>query len=125
MNPLPELIQSFQDEVPGFISADIVEIETGMSIGGGTIDPEFDSEMASASYAEVVKSNRRALSLLGMPETASEDVLITTKDAYLLIRELGTSYYLGLVISKDGNLGMARMLTRRYADKFLKAIEGE
>lgn len=125
MNPLPELIDEFREQVPGFISTDVVEIQSGMSIGGGSIDPEFDSEMASASYAEVVKSNRRALEFLGLPETASEDLLITTQDSYLLLREIGTDYYHGLAISKEGNLGMARMLMKRYAPKILEAIEGQ
>lgn len=125
MNPLPELIDEFREQVPGFISTDVVEIQSGMSIGGGSIDPEFDSEMASASYAEVVKSNRRALEFLGLPETASEDLLITTQDAYLLLREIGTDYYHGLAISKEGNLGMARMLMKRYAPRILEAIEGQ
>ncbi len=37
-----------------------MEIESGL-INGGSIYPEFDSEVAAASYAEVVKTNTRAL----------------------------------------------------------------
>jgi predicted regulator of Ras-like GTPase activity (Roadblock/LC7/MglB family) len=123
MNKLPELLDQFQNEVPGFVSTDVVEIDSGMSIGGESIDPEFDSDMASASYAEVVKSNRRALDLLGMDDSATEDILITTEQVYLLLRELGDEYYHGLAISREGNLGMARMLMKKYAPKFLEAIE--
>ena len=124
MNQLPDILESFQGDVPGFISTDVVEIDSGMSIGGGSIDPEFDSDMASASYAEVVKSNRRALDLLGMDASATEDILITTEHAYLLLRELGEEYYHGLAISRDGNLGMARMLMKRYSSDILESIQG-
>lgn len=124
MSQLPDIINEFQKEVPGFVSTDIVEIDSGMSIGGGSIDEEFDSDMASASYAEVIKSNRRALELLGMDDQSTEDILITTEMAYLLLRELNDQYYHGLAISRDGNLGMARMLMKRYSDKILASIEG-
>lgn len=124
MSQLPDIINQFQQEVPGFVSTDVVEIDSGMSIGGGSIDDEFDSDMASASYAEVIKSNRRALELLGMDDQSTEDILITTDMAYLLLRELNQQYYHGLAIGRDGNLGMARMLMKRYSNKILEAIQG-
>lgn len=124
MNELPQLLDRFQNEVPGFVSTDVVEIESGMSIGGESIDPDFDSDMASASYAEVVKSNRRALDLLGMDPTTTEDILITTDDVYLLLRELGNEYYHGLAVARSSNLGMARMLMKKYDPMILEAIRG-
>jgi len=124
MSQLPDIIEEFQQQVPGFVSTDVVEIDSGMSIGGGSIDNEFDSDMASASYAEVIKSNRRALELLGMDDQSTEDILITTEMAYLLLRELNDQYYHGLAISRDGNLGMARMLMKRFSGKILDAIQG-
>lgn len=124
MNQLQELLDQFQEEVPGFIATDIVDINAGMSIGGDSIDPDFDGEMASASYSEVVKSNRRALELLGMDRYSTEDILITTEQVYILMRELNPDYFQGMAISTDSNLGMARMIMKKYSSKFLDVLQG-
>lgn len=116
------LLDEFRQEVPAFVSTDIVNIESGMSIGGGSIDPSFDASVASASYAEVVKSNRRALELLGLDPESTEDILITTASAYLLIRMLGPDYFHGVAIARNGNLGLSRAIMKRYAPRFLEEI---
>lgn len=116
------IIEDFRADVPSFVSTDIVHIDSGMSIGGGSIDPNFDATVASASYAEVVKSNRRALQLLGLDPDSTEDILITTDRVYLLIRLLGTEYYHGLAIGRDGNLGLSRAIIKKYAPRFLEVI---
>jgi predicted regulator of Ras-like GTPase activity (Roadblock/LC7/MglB family) len=119
---LPEILDAFRADVPGFVSTDIVEVESGLSISGGSIDPNFDASVASASYAEVVKSNSRALQLLGMDNASTEDILITTKGTYFLIRMLGSHHYHLLAISRQGNLGLARVIMKRYEPQFLQAI---
>ena len=120
---LHDAIELFKSEVPSFVSTDIVSIKSGMSIGGGSIDPNFDATVASASYAEVVKSNARALKLLGMDPNGTEDILITHANAFVLIRLLGGEYYHGLAIGKDGNLGLARVIMRKYESVFLDGIK--
>ena len=119
---LPEILQAFRVDVPGFVSTDIVEVESGLSISGGSIDPSFDASVAAASYSEVVKSNSRALELLSMDPSSTEDILITTKSTYFLIRTLGSSHYHLLAISRQGNLGLARVIMKRYEAQFLQAI---
>ena len=116
------LIQEFRGEVPSFVSTDIVHIESGLSIGGGSVDPNFDATVASASYAEVVKSNRRALEFLNMNPESTEDILITTDAVYILIRLLGRDYYHGLAIGREGNLGLSRVILKKYESKFLEEI---
>ena len=120
---LHDAIELFKSEVPSFVSTDIVSIASGMSIGGGSIDPKFDATVASASYAEVVKSNARALQLLGLDPNSTEDILITTQTTFILLRLLGRDYYHGLAISKDGNLGLARVIMKKYESVFLDGIK--
>ncbi len=119
---LHDAIERFKAEIPSFVSTDIVSIASGMSIGGGSVDPKFDATVASASYAEVVKANARALRLLGLDPDSTEDILITTNVSYLLIRLLGREYYHGLAIGKDGNLGLARVIMKKYEPVFLDGI---
>jgi predicted regulator of Ras-like GTPase activity (Roadblock/LC7/MglB family) len=108
--------------VPEFVSTDIVNIDSGLSIGGGTLDADFDASIASASYSEVVKSNRRALDLLGLGNDCTEDILISTEKVYILIRMLAGEYYHLVAIARKGNLGLARAIMKKYEAPLLQAV---
>ena len=119
------LIDKFREEITGFISTDIVEIESGLSIAGGSVNPDFDSEVASASYADVVKANSKALNAIGGDEAvgATEDILITTSKAYLLILVFPNKrFYHGLAITRNGNLAFARLVMKKYQQLFIDAL---
>ncbi len=122
MSELQNILDRFQAEVPEFVSTDLVDVDSGLSIGGATADPSFDASIASASFAEVVKSNSRALDLLGLGAQSSEDILITAEKVYILIRLLGSDYCHLLAISRQGNLGLGRVLMKKYAGELLRAV---
>jgi predicted regulator of Ras-like GTPase activity (Roadblock/LC7/MglB family) len=122
MNRLQKLLDDFRDEVPEFVSTDVVNTESGLSIGGGSVDPSFDASVAAACSAEVVKSNRRALELLGLGADSTEDILISTRKVYLLIRMLGKEYYHVLAVSRKGNLGLARAIMKKHEPRLLAAV---
>jgi hypothetical protein len=123
--PLQAALDRLRDDVPEFVSTDVVSYESGLSIGGRSIDPDFDGSVAAASYAEVVKSNRLALELLGLGADSAEDVLITTGRVYILLRLLGESeYYHFMAITRRGNLGLARALMKKHAPTILRAVGG-
>lgn len=121
---LQDLIDRFVREVPHFVSTDIVDIESGLSIGGSSADPTFDAAAAAASYAEVVKANRQTAELLGLGREATEDILITLKDFYVLLRMLGPDYYQGLAVARAGNLGLARAVMKKYEKSFTRFVGG-
>jgi predicted regulator of Ras-like GTPase activity (Roadblock/LC7/MglB family) len=123
MSNLDDLMKKFRSEVPHFVSTDIVNIDSGLSVAGGSVDPNFDASVASACYAEVVKSNAQALELIGLGANTSEDICISTRDAYILLRMLGREHYHGLAITKMGALGYARSIMRKYEPSFLQALK--
>ncbi len=125
MSRLHEVLRQFRDEVPDFVATDIVHLESGLSIGGLSAAPDFDAAAAAAAYGEVIKTNGRALELLGSSAEATEDILVTTDRWYVLLRMLGGSYYQCLAITREGSLGLPRLLMRKYATAFLEAIGGE
>jgi predicted regulator of Ras-like GTPase activity (Roadblock/LC7/MglB family) len=125
MSRLQEVLHQFRDEVPDFVATDIVHLESGLSIGGTSAAPEFDAAAAAAAFGEVIKSNGRALELLGSGGEATEDILVTTDRWYVLLRRLGRSYYQCLAITRQGSLGLPRVLMRRYEGAFLAAIGEE
>lgn len=122
MSQLQEILHRFKEEVPDFVATDIVHLESGLSIGGASLLPQFDAAAAAAAFAEVIKSNARALELMGSSGETTEDILITTDRWYVLLRTLGRSYYQCLAISREGSLGMPRLLMRKYERAFLAAI---
>jgi predicted regulator of Ras-like GTPase activity (Roadblock/LC7/MglB family) len=122
MPKLNEVLAKFRAEVPHFVSTDIVHIESGLSLGGESIDPNFNSSLASACYAVVVKSNAQALDLLGLGAQSSEDILISSRDSYLLIRMLGEEHFHGLAITKQSAFGYARSVMKKYEPLLLEAI---
>lgn len=125
MANLDEILAEFRSEVAEFVSTDIVEIASGLSIGGGSIYPDFDATVASAAYADVVKANERAIFALGGKDAlgSTEDILITTEKAYILIVVYpGNKFYHGLAITRKGNLGMARVIMKKYVPRILEVI---
>ncbi len=125
MATLDEILAEFRGDVAEFVSTDIVEIASGLSIGGGSIFPDFDGTVASAAYADVVKANDRAIYALGGKEAlgVTEDILITTEKAYILIVVYpGNKFYHGLAITRKGNLGMARVTMKKYMSRIAEVI---
>jgi predicted regulator of Ras-like GTPase activity (Roadblock/LC7/MglB family)/DNA-binding response OmpR family regulator len=122
MNRLETVLSELRDQVPEFVATDLVNLESGLSIGGSSADPSFDASAASASYGEVVRANLRALELLGMDATFTEDILITTTRVNILLRMLGRNYYHCLAIGKKGSLGFARAVMKKFEPPLLAAL---
>ncbi len=118
---LDRILEQLRTEVDYFIASAIVDTSSGLALASTSIDPNFDPAVASPSYAEVVKSNGRALDLLGMDPRLTEDILITTSTAYLLIRMLG-GYHHGLAVAKAANLGLTRVIMKKYEPLFMDTL---
>lgn len=122
MSQVQEILNRFLKELPDLLATDVVHVESGLSIGGASVAREIDLSAASAAYAEVVKSNARALELLGIPRQSTEDILVTTAEMHVLLRVLGTNYYHWLAVGRQSSLGLPRFLMRRYQPALLAAL---
>jgi predicted regulator of Ras-like GTPase activity (Roadblock/LC7/MglB family) len=121
---LDEMLGQFADRVPGFIAVSIVEIESKSGVASHSVDPEFDTSKVNEAYTDFVQSNRNALDLLGADPLDTTDILVSTNGMYLIARELGENYYMGLAISQDANLALARQAMASYEPKLLDALSG-
>jgi predicted regulator of Ras-like GTPase activity (Roadblock/LC7/MglB family) len=121
MNKLEQLLGQVRSEMGvDFVSTDVVGMD-GLSIAGGSVDPNFDAAAASARFAMVIKLGQKVSSKINMGDM--EDILVTTGGIYIIARFLGDgSYYWGLSVTKDATLGMVRMLMNEYADQLWNAI---
>ena len=124
-NDLSNLVDEMKQEISGFISTDIVEVASGKSVAGGSISPDFNSEVASKKYADVLKAHEMASQALGGSKVVgeTEDILITTTKAYLIILPFPDGkYYNGIAISREGNLAYARLVMKKYQPLFIEAL---
>lgn len=121
MTKLEQLLQSVRTEMGmDFVSTDVVGMD-GLSVGGGSADPNFDSSAASARFAMVIKLGSKVADKIGLG--AVDDILVATDHAYILARFIGDgSYYWGMAVTRDATLGMVRMVMNEYADQIWAAI---
>jgi predicted regulator of Ras-like GTPase activity (Roadblock/LC7/MglB family) len=100
----------------------VVSIDEGVPLVATTNDPAFDVDIIAAYYAEVIKTNEKALKALHKGPSL-EEVLVTTDAFSLVIKPLSdTRYYVCLVMAQKGNVGMARTVLKRYEKKFLETV---
>jgi predicted regulator of Ras-like GTPase activity (Roadblock/LC7/MglB family) len=124
MSKLDDILQDFADNVPNYLSTALVDMDSGMGVASYSPDPEFDASAANAAYTDFVQANRKALDILGADPYDTTDILVTTNGMYLLIRELGTDYYMGTAVSQDGNLALTRKQMEKYEPKLLAELPG-
>ncbi|MCJ7664547.1 MAG: response regulator [Desulfobacterales bacterium] len=116
------ILEELTREIPDVIAAEVVSIDEGTPIVATSQDPSFDLDIAAAYYAEVVKINEKALEVLKKGRRL-EEVLLTTDEFYLIVRILpDTRFYVGLAVAKESNIGLARMVMKKYEKRFVEAL---
>jgi CheY-like chemotaxis protein/predicted regulator of Ras-like GTPase activity (Roadblock/LC7/MglB family) len=116
------ILEELTREISDVIAAEVVSIDEGVPLVATSTDPTFDPDIAAAYYAEVVKTHEKALETL-RKESHLEEVLVTTDEFYHIVRPLpGTRFYVGVAMTKKGNVGMARMVMKRYEKRFIEAL---
>jgi predicted regulator of Ras-like GTPase activity (Roadblock/LC7/MglB family) len=121
MTRLEQLLQEVRTALGGdFIATDVVGMD-GISIAGGSINPDFDSTESAARFAMVMKLAAQVSNKIGIG--AVDDLLVTTDKTFILTRFLGDgTYYWGLAVSRNAVLGAVRVLMNEYADQLWEAI---
>lgn len=119
------IIEKLRAEIPQFIAIDFVDTATGSSVGQGvSIDPKVDATMASNNYAELIQANAGALDFLAIGSDTLEDILITARDAYIIVRPVGAGHFITLILTRRANLSLARQVLGKYEPELLAAASG-
>jgi len=107
MSDVKEAVEKIVNGTDGAKGAALVDYESGMCMATAG-DPGFDLELAAAGNAEVVRAKKKIRDKLGLKDKI-EDILITLDSQYHLIRMVGTSMFLYVVLDKGkSNLALAR-----------------
>ena len=118
------LLARFCEEVDGLIATSVSRRRDGSPVGSHSADPALDAAAAAGGYARVIDSHLAAAAGLGAGTDwgETEDLLITTSRAYLLIRLLGDAHYHWLAVSSEANLALCRLLMRSHEPFLLSEL---
>ena len=112
-----EIVTAFeriQAEVPGFIAASLVDLDSGMTLAVKSARPDFDLAAASAFNSEIVKQKQKTIRALGL-SSVLEDILLTLTDQLHLIKMVGNSSFIYLAAERaTTNLAIMRTSVARH-----------
>jgi predicted regulator of Ras-like GTPase activity (Roadblock/LC7/MglB family) len=113
------LLQKIVDSVDGAIGAAVIG-EDGIAIDKFSAKPEFDITAAGAEYSTIISSARKASTSFGLGKT--NEVLISTEKATMIMMVVGSSYFVTLALSLDGNLGRGRLELKKAIPELEKLL---
>ena len=117
-----QIIDAFEKvsaEMPGYMAASLVDLESGMTLGLKSVRPDFDLAAASAYNSEMVKQKIKIMKALNL-RTHLEDMLITLGDQIHVIRMVGPTTFIYLSVDRSQcNLAIVRNVLTKHATSFL------
>ncbi len=118
---LDNVLKEMSEQVEGFMAASVVGMD-GIGIAEYTKSKKVNPEAVNAQMALLTKLVSTTSDKLNAGSV--EDELLTTENAYVLIRMLrDRNYFLGLAADrKSAQLGNMRLISRLYAERASKAL---
>lgn len=108
-------LEQIAANLPGFIAASLVDLDSGMTLGLYSKDTSFDLNSASAFNSEMVKQKLKIMSVLGL-EGELEDMLLSLSDQIHLIRLIHPGTFLYLAADRrTSNLAIVRNAVANHA----------
>jgi len=117
-----QIVEAFDkvaSEIPGFIAAALVDIDSGMTLGLKSMRPDFDLAAASAYNSEMVKQKQKIMRALSL-RTHLEDMLITLGDQIHLIKLVTPTTFIYLAADRATvNLAIVRVAVNKHLALFV------
>jgi len=111
-----ETLEKIGQEVNGFIAVSLVDMDTGMTLGQKTVNPNFDLGVASAYNTEMVKQKLKIMRTLNL-KGSLEDMLLTLSDQLHLIKFVTPKTFIYLAADRAStNLAVIRSTVQKYVD---------
>ena len=115
---IQETFDRVAQDIPGFIAASLVDLESGMTLGARSLRADFDLTAASAYNSEMVKQKLKIMKALNL-RTTLEDMLITLGDQIHVIKMVGTTTFIYLSVDRSqSNLAIVRNAVGKHAAAF-------
>jgi hypothetical protein len=114
-----EIFSVIESELPGFIGASLVDLESGMTLGARTARADFDLAAASAYNSEMVKQKFKTMKALRLKGTL-EDMLLTLSDQIHLIKMVTQETFIYLAADRgQTNLAIVRGVVNKHAPSLI------
>jgi hypothetical protein len=112
---IQETFDRIANDVPGFIAASLVDLESGMTLGARSLRNDFDLTAASAYNSEMVKQKLKIMKALNL-NTTLEDMLLTLGDQIHLIKIISPGTFVYLAADRAStNLAIVRNAVNKHA----------
>jgi hypothetical protein len=112
---IQDAFERIANDIPGFIAASLVDLESGMTLGARSVRTDFDLTAASAYNSELVKQKLKIMKALNL-KTTLEDVLLTLGDQIHLIKMVTPSSFIYLAADRSlSNLAIVRNAVGKQA----------
>ena len=86
-------------EIPGFIAASLVDMDSGMTLAVRSNRSDFDLAVASAYNSELVKQKLKIMKALGL-KTTLEDMILTLGDQIHFIKIISATVFVYLAADR-------------------------
>jgi hypothetical protein len=112
-----QVFDSFASDIPGFIAASLVDIDSGMTLAVKSTRPDFDLAVASAYNSELVKQKLKIMKALNL-KTTLEDVILTLGDQIHFIKVLSPTMFIYLAADRaSSNIGIVRTVVNKQSHR--------
>ncbi len=102
-------------EIPGFIAASLVDMDSGMTLAVRSNRSDFDLAVASAYNSELVKQKLKIMKALGL-KTGLEDMILTLGDQIHFIKIVSPTVFIYLASDRaSSNIAIVRTIVNKYA----------
>src|SRR5215510_5276791 len=105
---IQDTFERIANEIPGFVAASLVDLDSGMTLGARSARQDFDLTAASAYNSEMVKQKLKIMKALNL-KTTFEDMLITLGDQIHIIKIISPGTFIYLAADRaNSNLAIVR-----------------
>jgi predicted regulator of Ras-like GTPase activity (Roadblock/LC7/MglB family) len=116
---LPPLLERLKKELPGFLTAAVVNCDDGLSLAELSVKSDIEAGAAAAYLSSIVKSNRKAIKLLADNEV-TDDIIISTGQYHFIIRGLSDiPFFFFVMTNRDEWLGRTKMVMQSCETELL------
>ena len=110
-----EALDHFHSEIPGFVAASLVDLDSGMTLAVRSNRADFDLAVASAYNSELVKQKQKIMKALNL-KTHLEDMILTLGDQLHFIKLVGNNMFIYLAAERaSSNIAIVRNVVNKYA----------
>ncbi|MBL9037237.1 MAG: hypothetical protein JNG84_01860 [Archangium sp.] len=117
-----QIVETFEHiaaDIPGFIAASLVDLDSGMTLGLKSARPDFDLAAASAYNSEMVKQKLKIMRSLNL-KTHLEDMLLTLGDQIHLIKLVTPTTFIYLAAERaNSNIAIVRNAVNKSANALI------